>query len=293
MTRKGFTLIELLVVIAIIAILAAILFPVFAQAKEAAKRTKGLSQAKQLGTATYMYAGDYDDVLFLYRTSDPNPAYLDCLDSGRSDCDTVIGAAAQNRTFWNQLLYPYIKNEDIFIAPGQVNGWVGIDEDGSDTEAPFRSYGGQNSYAANTYVFEADGTGSIPHTSLENVANTLIIVDASYYNVLPRYTGMTDRVLAGNPNYTRPCQNTARGREDYWKNLGNSYLWRFTNGSADEPTDEEAEQLIEQRYSGKLNVIFADGHAKTMDDQRVMWDLRDNPDDSMWDPYKAGLLPCS
>jgi prepilin-type N-terminal cleavage/methylation domain-containing protein len=59
--RTAFTLIELLVVIAIIAILAAILFPVFAQAKESAKKSTCLSNAKQLGTATYLYFGDNDD----------------------------------------------------------------------------------------------------------------------------------------------------------------------------------------------------------------------------------------
>ena len=58
--RFGFTLIELLVVIAIIAILAAILFPVFAQAKAAAKKTQALSNLKQLGTATYLYMNDWD-----------------------------------------------------------------------------------------------------------------------------------------------------------------------------------------------------------------------------------------
>lgn len=60
--KRGFTLIELLVVIAIIAILAAILFPVFAQAKVAAKKTMVLSNAKQLGLAQMMYAADYDDI---------------------------------------------------------------------------------------------------------------------------------------------------------------------------------------------------------------------------------------
>ena len=59
--KRGFTLIELLVVIAIIAILAAILFPVFAQAKEAAKRTSCLSNSNQLGKAMLMYMGDNDD----------------------------------------------------------------------------------------------------------------------------------------------------------------------------------------------------------------------------------------
>jgi prepilin-type N-terminal cleavage/methylation domain-containing protein len=61
--RRGFTLIELLVVIAIIAILAAILFPVFASAKESAKRTSCLSNAKQIGHAWTLYLGDYDDTL--------------------------------------------------------------------------------------------------------------------------------------------------------------------------------------------------------------------------------------
>jgi prepilin-type N-terminal cleavage/methylation domain-containing protein/prepilin-type processing-associated H-X9-DG protein len=73
--RKAFTLIELLVVIAIIAILAAILFPVFAQAKESAKRTVAISNMKQLALASQMYMGDYDDMYHQIRnrteTGDP------------------------------------------------------------------------------------------------------------------------------------------------------------------------------------------------------------------------------
>lgn len=94
--RRAFTLIELLVVIAIIAILAAILFPVFAQAKLAAKKTKALSQMKQLGTAVYMYASDVDDFFV--------PA------SNRS-------AVGQDPTIWPPLVEPYAKNREIFVAP--------------------------------------------------------------------------------------------------------------------------------------------------------------------------------
>ena len=74
--RHGFTLIELLVVIAIIAILAAILFPVFAQAREKARQVACLSNAKQMGTAAMMYAQDYDEQLMeIYRCQNgaPNP----------------------------------------------------------------------------------------------------------------------------------------------------------------------------------------------------------------------------
>jgi len=62
--QRGFTLIELLVVIAIIAILAAILFPVFAQARESSRKTQCLSNTRQIGTAVMMYVQDYDEVFF-------------------------------------------------------------------------------------------------------------------------------------------------------------------------------------------------------------------------------------
>src|SRR5262245_17249917 len=71
MTRHGFTLIELLVVIAIIAILAAILFPVFAQAREKARTITCLNQAKQMGTALAMYVQDYDETLPRVFTAGP------------------------------------------------------------------------------------------------------------------------------------------------------------------------------------------------------------------------------
>src|ERR1044072_5903757 len=123
--KKAFTLIELLVVIAIIAILAAVLFPVFAQGKLAAKKTAGLNQGKQIGLATQIYLADYDDTLPGYRwnvpNSDPaiNPTYLKLQAAGDPRAATM---AAQGQTtihsiFFNQLIEPYSKNDDLFKEP--------------------------------------------------------------------------------------------------------------------------------------------------------------------------------
>jgi prepilin-type N-terminal cleavage/methylation domain-containing protein/prepilin-type processing-associated H-X9-DG protein len=100
--RNGFTLIELLVVIAIIAILAAILFPVFAQAREKARQTSCLSNIKQQGLAVHMYAQDYDETLPPWWV--PNAAVTD-----------PPGASAIH--YWYVNLIPYTKNRDVFRCP--------------------------------------------------------------------------------------------------------------------------------------------------------------------------------
>jgi prepilin-type N-terminal cleavage/methylation domain-containing protein/prepilin-type processing-associated H-X9-DG protein len=103
----GFTLIELLVVIAIIAILAAILFPVFAQAREKARQTSCLSNMRQLGIALDMYSQDYDERLFFFGHN---------VDHSRANTVVPIGANAANR-WWNQIL-PYTKNDkDLIVCP--------------------------------------------------------------------------------------------------------------------------------------------------------------------------------
>jgi prepilin-type N-terminal cleavage/methylation domain-containing protein/prepilin-type processing-associated H-X9-DG protein len=93
--RRGFTLIELLVVIAIIAILAAILFPVFAKAREKARQSSCLSNVKQIMLAVLSYTQDYDEMLpFLYR-----------------------GGGPYGYVPWNAQVEPYIKNAQIFVCP--------------------------------------------------------------------------------------------------------------------------------------------------------------------------------
>jgi prepilin-type N-terminal cleavage/methylation domain-containing protein/prepilin-type processing-associated H-X9-DG protein len=93
MHRKGFTLIELLVVIAIIAILAAILFPVFAQARESARRATCNSNTRQMATAFLMYVQDYDETFL-----------------------TQIGTANDDRNEYQVILQPYIKNRQMLFC---------------------------------------------------------------------------------------------------------------------------------------------------------------------------------
>jgi prepilin-type N-terminal cleavage/methylation domain-containing protein/prepilin-type processing-associated H-X9-DG protein len=94
--RRGFTLIELLVVIAIIAILAAILFPVFARAREKANTASCQSNLKQLGLGMIMYVQDYDQTY-------PKNWYVSC-----------VAVASPN---WKDCIYPYVKSAQLYVCP--------------------------------------------------------------------------------------------------------------------------------------------------------------------------------
>jgi prepilin-type N-terminal cleavage/methylation domain-containing protein/prepilin-type processing-associated H-X9-DG protein len=112
-TRRAFTLIELLVVIAIIAILAAILFPVFAQAREKARQTSCLSNQKQLGTGTMMYAQDYDEQFMLSVPGNFRGYYT--TPANRSA--TTPAGMERRLSFWSNSLQPYLKNWDVNLCP--------------------------------------------------------------------------------------------------------------------------------------------------------------------------------
>ncbi len=116
--KKGFTLIELLVVIAIIAILAAILFPVFAQAREKARQTQCLSNIKQLALSIVMYASDWDQT---YPAAIPNTipgnAEVYCGHANNGNEEQM-----KNYTYRAQLT-PYVKNAGMFFCPSDSNKW--------------------------------------------------------------------------------------------------------------------------------------------------------------------------
>lgn len=112
--RKGFTLIELLVVIAIIAILAALLFPVFARAKESAKKTACVSNLRQIGGAITMYMTDYDDIF--PNAVDASDRWAPEIWSGFPEFQNMISTMP----LMSEVLQPYIKSKDIFHCPADT-----------------------------------------------------------------------------------------------------------------------------------------------------------------------------
>ena len=107
--RRGFTLIELLVVIAIIAILAAILFPVFAKAREKARQSSCLSNVKQIGLAVMSYVQDYDEMM---------PFWYSDYGASRTPTDALGSQyATGGRWAWQNLLLPYMKNSQVWQCP--------------------------------------------------------------------------------------------------------------------------------------------------------------------------------
>jgi prepilin-type N-terminal cleavage/methylation domain-containing protein/prepilin-type processing-associated H-X9-DG protein len=152
--KRAFTLIELLVVIAIIAILAAILFPVFARARENARRSSCMSNLKQMGIAMMMYVQDYDETY-------PNTYYHYTGPTSGSP-DGVIWVSGF--IYWPQMLYPYHNNRQIFKCPS--------------ANVYSLTYPGNGNYGANGLLFQPDtGLPAVKLAAVQSAATTYAIMD--------------------------------------------------------------------------------------------------------------------
>lgn len=251
--RRGFTLIELLVVIAIIAILAAILFPVFASAREKARQTVCASNLRQLGLAYIQYVQDYDEV-------GPN-------------------VGVQSAPVWTDDLYPYVKSTGVYSCPddtfdgpyvpnsalSNINGGTAgsylaneVEESWwhTDTGSPFSMY-----YPGCCVVETAN------LAKFANPSQTVLIADGateqSWYAATAAYINWWG---AGHPEqlFSAGYGESYVANASMWSPASNSYttvVYPYLGG--DNSGDATGNGIV-GRHNSQANVVFTDGHAKAM-----------------------------
>lgn len=304
--KSGFTLIELLVVIAIIAILAAILFPVFAQAKSAAKKTASLSNVKQIGTGFQIYANDNDDRL--------------------SDSEHGSGGHPNNTsdlTNWAATNYPYIKGSSTYTAGDgslETQACNGIYQDVSapscstaqNTLGPTAaiaqgqplyqqgfSYGvNANAMPVNDYSDAYAGNGLQPSspittTQLDSPSDKILMMSKgmNYFNPgggqywnYPYFVVKEDQYLGAGTNRV----SSANGGSSAWIGpdgddsanaavgsvLGDGFVVKAqfdTDCNAATSGNWECASHARYRYNGTGVASFADSHAKSMKKGSLQW----------------------
>ena len=223
-TRSAFTLIELLVVIAIIAILAAILFPVFAQAREKARAASCLSNTKQLGLGIMQYLQDYDETY-------PIGAYS--VWSGP--------AAASNR--WYKAVAPYTKNKVIRNCPSAK---VQIDPN-TDFQT---NYGIHSDISPFSNVNSANPVGGLSQAVIVNTSGTLLLCDAQTVNLAT--VNRTDSTTWLNAEGNSAVDWDVKG------------LRFASNGSYFTTTNSSNARWPSPRHNVGTNIAYCDGHSKWM-----------------------------
>jgi prepilin-type N-terminal cleavage/methylation domain-containing protein/prepilin-type processing-associated H-X9-DG protein len=254
MKHRGFTLIELLVVIAIIAILAAILFPVFAQAREKARQSACLSNVKQIGTGLTMFLQDYDDVFpFNWFGRTPDVWWL-----------TLPGTG--NAYKWMDAIYPYVKNEGIFTCPGDPS--------------PRREY-----------IYQGRLTAQLPATMArwETTRWGSYSINMGNWAQTPgrgvpptsQWGANGNHLLRSLPMMSSPAQTVwvVEGNGSFevaWPGIPNNPRIQNWNGvrvlALLPPTNTPGfhyEGAVVPRHQDRANVVWCDGHASTMDVDRL------------------------
>jgi prepilin-type N-terminal cleavage/methylation domain-containing protein/prepilin-type processing-associated H-X9-DG protein len=232
--RAGFTLIELLVVIAIIATLAAILFPVFAQARAKARQVACLSNLRQIGMAALQYATDYD-------------GYVLRVASGFSAIDrNILGESVPTRGYaeayyWQQLWEPYTKDAQVFFCPAGERNF----RDAPRYRNGYKEIWGQYGINYEGLCKSRAPRNAIGLDTIDKPADVFIAMDS--WSVSP--------AVDGNDNPQRFFGCGAVGSST---DVGLGY-----NLPRGDPRRGD-------RHSGMHNVVYADGHAKVIPARRVL-----------------------
>lgn len=277
MKNRAFTLIELLVVIAIIAILAAILFPVFAQAKAAAKKTAALSNIKQLGTANIMYQNDYDD---MYAMGLGNDWW------------------APSTGGWTIDTQPYIKSYSLLLDPSNpkdMTDWADWMKSnyatyGNPLPVQFAANGAMrwensmNSWA----VFGVMGIAQTSWVQRNSAVSTAVTKPAETIMLALRRAGNNcygnglyfpgvnwwDGNWAGGAPGLIPDGNTSERNGSAYTYDG--VVWNTNNHLGG----------VDVHYSNKGMFVYSDGHAGIKDAVSTNPDSINQADKNMWDAYR-------
>jgi prepilin-type N-terminal cleavage/methylation domain-containing protein/prepilin-type processing-associated H-X9-DG protein len=254
--RPAFTLIELLVVIAIIAILAAILFPVFARARENGRRASCQSNLKQLGISFMQYMQDYDGFYV--------PAWI-----GSANPQSNV-----NSRTWLQYVQPYIKSVQLMSCPSE-DKFPGTpypllayrDSLGLDTIQSHYGYnfylGGGPDYGGDNYgVNESFGLKTEPF--VQNPSRVVMMTDAGS---IPPWIAGTDKQPNDVPTGSPPEMWSRRQMEDA---KGRKYTGSLTVIPGSSLVNNLGFSAPRARHLGTVNVLWADGHVKAMKPLAIM-----------------------
>ncbi len=245
-SRRGFTLIELLVVIAIIAILAAILFPVFAQARAKARQAACLSNLKQIGLGFMQYVQDYDET---YPVRSWNGGAGDCFDPRSVGATSGVANPYCTTWAWISQIQPYLKNTEVFVCKGDRDPKRLTRTTSGTYQVPIpMSYG--ISYHLYRYTANNNpgwqGDGPIAIARVEQPANTYFIADAAN---LGFDEGWMDRIRLAN----MATANLGVIKQGCDK----------TNPTASPTLQSDPTQKADgnYRHNAGTNIAFGDGHA--------------------------------
>jgi len=244
--NSAFTLIELLVVIAIIAILAAILFPVFSQAREKARQASCISNEKQLGLAMLMYVQDYDE-------SFPMSQYFD---------------SAGYPHDWQNAIYPYIKNgQGVSYSPTVTlyNGQGGIFNCPSFPRDEIDMYGISLCISRPYYSNQPAQIATL--AQVDNASSRVAIVEKGTASAVG-YDHSFPNFEVGQWNWAGYLGGVTDGSVP---ELHMELQWDFDQAASATPTYPSPGVMPRFRHQQHCNVLFIDGHAKSIARGQLSW----------------------